>query len=332
MNALVALLALLPSQGGPVKTYSRTGAQIVEVDLTQVRVKVAIAKDLVGRTEELSALAKRHNALAAINGSFFEAYLTGAIKSPNQTLMSEGRFLHVGTTGSVLAFSSTNEVRLSSPRFTIEGAREGSYTWPNRWFAYWLNRLPSADTVTLFTPDWGPTTGISDGTQVVVKGSVVEHIGPGPQSIPTNGYVILFRGAEDRLLQSFKVGQRAEYRIVEKATGRSFWPDVREAVGGGPTLVKGGQIALNLQAEGFRDPKILSGAGARSLVGVTGGKKLLLVTTAGTIPDVAKLMQSLGCTEAMNLDGGASSGLWFRGKYLRKPGRLISNALLILPR
>lgn len=31
----------------------------------------------------------------------------------------------------------------------------------------------------------------------------------------------------------------------------------------------------------------------------------------------------------MNLDSGASSGLWLRGTYLRTPGRLISNALLI---
>ena len=33
--------------------------------------------------------------------------------------------------------------------------------------------------------------------------------------------------------------------------------------------------------------------------------------------------------QAMNLDSGGSSGLWLRGTYLRTPGRLISNALLL---
>ena len=43
-------------------------------------------------------------------------------------------------------------------------------------------------------------------------------------------------------------------------------------------------------------------------------------------------MQALGCEQAMNLDGGASSGLWLSGGYLRQPGRPISNALLVLPK
>ena len=50
------------------------------------------------------------------------------------------------------------------------------------------------------------------------------------------------------------------------------------------------------------------------------------------IPDLARLMRALGCSQAMNLDGGSSSCLWVRGNYLQRPGRDISNALLILPR
>jgi len=39
-------------------------------------------------------------------------------------------------------------------------------------------------------------------------------------------------------------------------------------------------------------------------------------------------MKQLNAYNAMNLDGGASSGLWFKGSYIRKPGRLLSNALI----
>lgn len=65
-------------------------------------------------------------------------------------------------------------------------------------------------------------------------------------------------------------------------------------------------------------------------MGITPEGRLLLVTTgAATIKQLARGMQRLGCREAMNLDGGASSGLWLEGRYLTQPGREISNALVI---
>lgn len=91
-----------------------------------------------------------------------------------------------------------------------------------------------------------------------------------------------------------------------------------------------GRIALDVKAEGFRDPKILTGGGARSALGLTRDHKLILLTTGGaTIPRLASVMQQAGAWQAMNLDGGASSGLCFRGRYLTAPGRLISNAIVV---
>jgi len=37
-------------------------------------------------------------------------------------------------------------------------------------------------------------------------------------------------------------------------------------------------------------------------------------------------MQKLGAYNAMNIDGGASSGLYYKGKLLTIPGRDLSNA------
>jgi len=97
--------------------------------------------------------------------------------------------------------------------------------------------------------------------------------------------------------------------------------------------VKDGAIAVNPRAEGFRDPKILTLACQRSAVGITKAGELLLVTCpAVTIRQLAGVMRALGARDAMNLDGGASSGLFYQGKYLTTPGRDISNALLILKR
>ena len=98
----------------------------------------------------------------------------------------------------------------------------------------------------------------------------------------------------------------------------------------GPRLIVNGKVALNVVEEGFKDPKILTGGGARSALGVTRDHKLILLTTGGaTIPQLAEIMKQAGAYQAMNLDGGASSGLYYNGKYLTTPGRKISNALVV---
>lgn len=109
--------------------------------------------------------------------------------------------------------------------------------------------------------------------------------------------------------------------------------DQGEVYGGlqaGPRLVVDGKVSIDVKGEGFKDPKILTGGGARSALGITRDHKLILITTGGaTIPQLAEIMKQAGAYQAMNLDGGASSGLYYNGKYLTTPGRKISNALVV---
>ena len=53
-----------------------------------------------------------------------------------------------------------------------------------------------------------------------------------------------------------------------------------------------------------------------------------------TFPELAALMRQLGCTEAMNLDGGGSSTFWLQGETLNFPSdfleRRVANSLVIL--
>jgi exopolysaccharide biosynthesis protein len=107
---------------------------------------------------------------------------------------------------------------------------------------------------------------------------------------------------------------------------------VQEAVGCGPVVLLNGNPLFQPESEGFSDPKVLQLAGARSAVGFTADRgTLLLVTTRGArVRDMGGILKALGCTDGMNLDGGASSGLYYRGTCLIKPGRLISNALVVV--
>jgi hypothetical protein len=51
--------------------------------------------------------------------------------------------------------------------------------------------------------------------------------------------------------------------------------------------------------------------------------------SAATLPDMAQVLLMLGLTDAMNLDGGASSGFYADGSIQRNPGRALSNALVV---
>ncbi|GMK41108.1 hypothetical protein PCCS19_41640 [Paenibacillus sp. CCS19] len=107
------------------------------------------------------------------------------------------------------------------------------------------------------------------------------------------------------------------------------WSDVHTAIGAGPRLVVNGEVKIDAETEGFRDPKILTGGGARSGIGIKKDGSIIIATIPGaTMKQWAAVMLKLGAYQAMNLDGGASSGLLLKDKTITAEGRLLSNALL----
>jgi exopolysaccharide biosynthesis protein len=103
------------------------------------------------------------------------------------------------------------------------------------------------------------------------------------------------------------------------------------AIGGGPILIKNGECKNTYEAELFDVP---SGIGPtsnnpRSAIGITKGGKLIFFVCEGrnmtpnvpgyTLEEVAKIMKSIGCVEALNLDGGGSSCMLINGIETIKP-------------
>ncbi|HZW54307.1 MAG TPA: phosphodiester glycosidase family protein, partial [Candidatus Elarobacter sp.] len=278
--------------------------------------------------------ARRYHALAAINGGDFEAYGSLPMRNPNHTLITGGGFVFKGDVGDVLWFDAENRAAIERIPLKIEGSLDGRWTWPNNWYAYWINRYPAgrADTVTIFTPAWGERTGLAGGPQVQVADGVVTAINTSSTIIPRNGFVVYIHG-EAKVAAHFAVGRRAAFRIV-RGDGRPLgaFAYAREAIGCGPRLVTDGRVTVDPAAEGFRDPKILYASTARSAVGLTRDGRLVLATSNGTTREMADVMLRLGASDAMALDGGASSGLWYRDRYVTAPGRRLNNALLIVPK
>lgn len=89
-------------------------------------------------------------------------------------------------------------------------------------------------------------------------------------------------------------------------------------VSGDPVLLENGKNVVGLKSTTRND---LNTEAQRTGMGVTKDNKLIIVTSVISINKLADVMKTLGCNHAVNLDGGASSALYYRGKTVTAPGR-----------
>jgi exopolysaccharide biosynthesis protein len=105
------------------------------------------------------------------------------------------------------------------------------------------------------------------------------------------------------------------------------WWKMRTAVGGGPVLIHDGRIGItNREEQLFPDSK--NDYRPRTAMGYTRDGQLIVLAIQGRTPGVAagatleqeaRILLSLGCYEALNLDGGGSSCLLVNGKETIRP-------------
>jgi N-acetylmuramoyl-L-alanine amidase/exopolysaccharide biosynthesis protein len=130
---------------------------------------------------------------------------------------------------------------------------------------------------------------------------------------------------------------RMVIRQVERAAELTGY---KYALGGGPLLVQDG--IARVADEGFLSD-ITQGRAPRTAIGLVDERTLMLVVVEGrsaddaglTLEQLAALMASQGCQQAMNLDGGGSSTMWVEGKGIVNQvsdgrERPVKNALIIL--
>ena len=295
--------------------------------------KIALANGQVGTTQSLADMAKANNAVVAVNGTFFSAY--EGIPVPWNQLIKDGQVVHIGNTGSAFGFTKDGQVKMERLRIKISGSTEGSFKYPNNWYAFGVNHWPSetGNLAFLFNSAWGKNLGFSHGTNIVVADGRVTKIGENEDvEIPANGFVISLHGSEKYLANRFQLGTTVDYEVsYTNLEGKEVdWTDVITAVGAGPSLIKDGRIIVNPAAEGFTEDKILTQSLTRSAIGVNPQGDIILINTVANMQTLAEIMKELGAVQAMNLDGGASSGIYLNGSYLVKPGRDLSNALIFV--
>lgn len=107
--------------------------------------------------------------------------------------------------------------------------------------------------------------------------------------------------------------------------GGAPW-NIKSAIGGSPVLIKNNTINIT-DTEELIDINNTT-ARARSAIGATADGKVILLAVEGNNPsggaglnlgELATLLQSMGCVQALNLDGGGSTAMVVNGQPTVKP-------------
>lgn len=209
-----------------------------------------------------------------------------------------------------------------------------------------VNCERNLNSVVVYNGWYGATTGTNDfGVELVVQDGVVVNIfrDKGNNYIPPTGFIVSAHGTAAENFNGVYVGDKMTFE--EDYVNVEHGDDFNEAIhiiGAGPTLVKDGEIYVTADAEQF-PPDIRVGRAPRSAVGITQYGDYILAVVDGrqahskgcTLTEWARILKNnFGAIEAINLDGGGSTELIFKGSLVNKPSdgkeRPVGDALTII--
>ena len=271
-------------------------------------------------TAPLIQTAQLWQAAAAINAGFFNRnnqLPLGAIRRDGRWF--SGPILNRGA----IAWNDAGQFKLG--RFTLQETLLTSTG--ERLPILFLNSGYVQPGIARYTPEWGTTyTPLTDNEiLVVVQNNQVTSQLPGGTAgqaafpIPTDGYLLTLRPDSATVPASLGVGTQVSIETGTTPTDFGAYPHI---LGAGPLLVQNRQIVLDAKAEQFKDAFIQQSA-VRSCIGTTAAGTLMLVAVHNRIgglgpnlTETAQLMQLIGAVDAINFDGGSSTGLYLGGQLL----------------
>jgi len=171
-------------------------------------------------------------------------------------------------------------------------------------------------------------------------------VGSAGTTIPADGAVLSASGDRAPSLQQWREGDTVRVWLGTQPALRDARPPA-QLIGGWPRILEGG---INVATEApSREGTISRNAEARhprSAVGLSrDGRTMWLLAVDGrstasvgmTLVELGDAMRALGAWDALNFDGGGSTGLVIDGRLVNSPSdptgeRAVGNALLVLQR
>ena len=297
---------------------------------------------------------EQSESVAAINGGFY-------LRDYTQTNAYTGcpRGLQI-VAGEVLSAPDGNAclwLDYSGQPHVENVASHFEITWPDgRITPFGLNGPRTNDAIELYTPADGASTHTSGGRELVLEpppggpwlplrmerdypARVREIRAAGNTSLSSNSMVLSLSPAIMEQFQGVTTG--AGLQISTRSLPNLL--NAKNAISGGPVVLRNGKpqkiraapdAAYEFSTMLERHPRTAFGWNDQSffLVQVDGRQKDL--SLGMTLDELSGYLAKLGCREAINLDGGGSSSLWFAGKVRNNPcdgyERGIANSLIVL--
>jgi hypothetical protein len=325
-----------PKKGSPIGSSSCEPLYIAAIAASPEMVdqRIAFAEPLGRGKAPISQIFGAYDAIGAVNGGFFSE------TRPLGTMLLDG--IHAGKP---IAGRSAVGWNNASGSFVFGGggARVGVRT-PRGYVEFTkFNVAPPPNEASLYT------SGVTQAAMgaaleaielVAANGVVVERREASQSShrTPENGVLIVARGKSRALLEGLTPG--SELQILTDWETPSF-RDCSHMIQAGPMLMQNGRFMTS--PETFKSD-ILEKRHPRTIMG-TDGKRIFWAVIDGrssihsrgaTIEETRWVAKALGLTAAINMDGGGSSQVIWRGILANSPSdgkeRPLPYAVLMMPR
>lgn len=298
-------------------------------DLTDenVEVRVVKGKETAKGLESLSSMAARcsvdgNDYFIGVNSDFFErwpdSYSVGSVIVDEEIVSMLNKDWS--------AFGITSDRKVYAGNLSFEGMVTSENAGEHALAA--INRGGIENSLVLYSSRIGDNTGTGTFAADILLESVEGTLKPdsevkfrvvseadarGGMDIPANGYVL--SGSDDaaEYVTALQKGEIVEIKIETAFNGKKI-KNLKHAVGGHPMILSEGKV-LDTDTAIVNLPKL----NPRTAVGFNAdGTKLILMVVdgrskiaAGVISkQLAEIMRHVGCSEAMNFDGGGSSEMF----------------------
>jgi hypothetical protein len=295
-------------------------------------------------TDQIKALpAELGRPIAAINGDFYFTSPRAYNGDPQGIQILDGELVSAPTEHAAFWIDAAGKPRTGIVKSLFR------VTWPDgNTQPVGLNERRAGDAAVLYTPRMGPSTGTpADGREIILEAENKEQWLPLCVGAKVRARVKEVRDAGDSSLKPglmvFSLGPKLLGDIPTVAPGdvvqisTATLPDMtgcRTAIGGGPRLVVDGKPVEGWSSPNVRHPRTALGWNDSHLyLMLVDGRQPGLSVGMG-FQEMANYFIKLGCTHAVNLDGGGSASMWVFGQTVSSPSegkeRPIANGLAVI--
>ncbi len=336
-------------KAGPGATYTSLNMKsetknlnvfILELDTKgndNVEYRMEIGNDTTLTTEQVSSIAKRKcdgntHYFAAVNADFYitTSYVAQYAGQPHMDCIMNGEIASTGYLDAAdyghffMDYNKNMWCDNPTQSFSLSFPDGETVSMPR------INQDIYDNETVLFNSKYGSRTRVNGCTDVRVRLADGESWGinrpvklivtanpstTGNTPISQNEVVISAKGAENEAkLATLKVGDELTLNCDIALQDYNISPDIKECSGGDVVILKRGEIVYEairfINGRDSNNPRTMFGYNEdrnKMVWCVVDGRG---VSTGCTYPEGADIMKIIGCHDAVNVDGGGSSGMY----------------------